>query len=270
MVRWPMHSDDLGGRWRPLVEVLVDAGCHAISSDLSRAFRATQVSVLDDESPFLARGGILLLGARTADGASSLGALRRLRSKYPELVVYLCDRLDRDLAAQMVRYARAGLDRFFVLESAGDRAALAECVRVRSLAPPPRAALRALSGAGLATRPQCLTEFALRNGHRGLSIAAVSQWFGVARRTLSWWCQIADLPPPRMLVRCARFLHHEELLSRGIVRASERAARLGFDTATELRQFLWKLRRTANRGSANSLSRAVPELNEPRELWLGW
>lgn len=227
---------------RPLVDVLVDAGCQVVSTELRRALRAAHVDVTGDVSPMAARGGILLLGARTADGASSLGALRRLRATRPELVVYLCDRLDRALAEQLVRYARAGLDRFFALESAEDEAAFAECVRMRSLAPLPEEELRALADLALSGLTGALVEHALRNAWQELSVSEVSSHFGRSPRSIEESLQKANLPSLHDLVRCGRYLHLLELKRAGVNPARERARRAGFGSATDARKWQWLLR----------------------------
>jgi hypothetical protein len=126
-----------------LIDVFIDWGCEAVPDAAVQELSARRVDVLNPGTA-LERGGVLLLGPRIADAASSLTALRELRRWNPSLSVYVCARAGSSLLREVTEYARAGADELFTIDSASDVADLVEHVLERIAAPPPEIELRAV------------------------------------------------------------------------------------------------------------------------------
>jgi hypothetical protein len=229
---------------RPFLDVFLDRGCEIDLEPALPSIPVIRVDVLRDEKR-LNGGGVLLLGARTADGDLSLKALRDLRRRNPHLIVFLCTGWERAVTGSLARYTRAGLDRYFPIGSQSDLSDLVQFLSMRVLAPPPEIALRSIATLKIARLPSELMRHAFRNSQCAESMVVVAKRFGHALRTLEGWLHDAMLPGANMLFRCGRFLHLQELDQRGVRDVDERALRLGFDTPTDLRQWRWRLRRSA-------------------------
>ena len=68
---------------------------------------------------------------------------------------------------------------------------------------------------------------------------------GAEVRTIEDFVEKAALPSARDLFRCGRYAHEGELKRRAVTSATERALRLGFDSATDLRKWKWRLKESA-------------------------
>lgn len=228
---------------RPLLEVYVDAGCDVVGQSVRRSLAAREIDILRDAGG-LEDGGVLLLGARTSDGAPALAALREMRRRTPHVLVFACASGSSHIQRELPRLAVAGLDQFFIVGSPADEADLVTVVSDRVLAPPPARALQALAALGLEPLHLRVAMHAYRNSQRATSMTDVARRFGRSLRTVEGWCDAPALPNMADLFRCGRYLHLVELEHRGVQSVTERAGRLGFATETNLRQWIWRLRRT--------------------------
>lgn len=195
----------------------------------------------------LEAGGVLLIGVKTRDGSSAVEDLRRLRRQHPHLVVFV--HLDRTpgCMAHATQLARAGADELFVVENERDEADLGRALVARLRAPPPQRPLKSLAERNIPLWPMRVASHLLRNGYHAISVSRVAGFFGRSVRTLRNDAYRAHLPTPTDVARIGRWLHLLELSRRGINDSSEHARRLGFATATELRQWKWRLRMSADR-----------------------
>jgi len=213
----------------------------AAGEPVRRTLAARPVDILEDTSAFQT-GGLLLLGARTSNGAPSLAALRELRRTYPHVLVFVCANRDSHVHGMLARYTVAGLDDLFTIQSPADLADLVRVVSKRVLTPPPVRALQALPGLGLESLPTRVAMHAFRNACGATGMTGVAARFGRSLRTVEAWCQAQGLPSLSDLCRCGRYLHLLELDRRGVRSTAEQAVRLGFGKPGNLRQWVWRLR----------------------------
>lgn len=251
---------------RPLLDVYVDAGCEVVEESALRQLAARRLDALRDAGR-LKDGGILLFGARTSDGAPSLAGLRALRRENRHVLAFACVRTDSHVHRDLARYTLAGLDQLFILESPADLSDLVRTVTERALTPPPLRALQTLPELGLERLPMCVVEHAFRNSPGASSLIDVAQRFRRSLRTIEHWCDAAAMPAVSELFRLGRYLHITQLETQFTISATERASRLGFQTATNMRQWIWRLRRSV---LANQrLREFVPRFEDLCALLLG-
>ena len=225
--------------------VFIDRGCDLGSEAGFRRLSPKMIDIRrDHDEARLARGGVLLLGSRTADGRPAFGALSELRHRYPHLVVYVCTRGDDLALGWIVRYTRAGADRFVTVGCERELADLVECVAERIQAPPPALEMCDLQVTMPASRGLRIALHCLRNAHRQQRLPGVAEHFGVALRTLLDYLVQSGLPCASDVCRVGRFLHLVELVRRGVRSPCEQAQRLGFSSATGMRKAKWQLRST--------------------------
>ena len=243
-----------------LLDVFIDEACELGGDPFLRSLRATAVNVLIDASR-LDAGGVLLLGGRTTDGAPSLRALTELRRRNSHVIIYLCARWDRALVGQFTQYVRAGIDEAFTISTSHDVMDLVHVVTRRVLAPPPVAALKAIADIGLEGRPRRFVLHAFRNSQFAVHMEDVARRWGYRLRTIESFLEKVPMACARDLYRCGRYSHHDELSLRGVVSVTERAARLGFDTAMNFRKWKWRLKESARTDTRlREFAEHIPEL----------
>lgn len=229
---------------RPLLDVFIDQSCELRGNPLLSPLNVTSLDVLRDAEKLNA-GGVLLLGARATDDASSLRVLAELRRKNPYVIVYLCVRWDRVTLERMPRYVRAGVDEMFTISGERDVLDLVEVVSRRILAPPPISTLMSIASQEFESRPLRFALHAFRNSQFAVALEEMAERWGYRLRTIEDFVEKAALPSARDLFRCGRYAHEGELKRRAVTSATERALRLGFDSATDLRKWKWRLRESA-------------------------
>lgn len=228
--------------------MFIDRGCEAVPDAAVRALSARRVDTLNPGAG-LEHGGVLLLGSGTADGASSLTALRDLRRRNPILIVYLCARAGGSVLGQITDYARAGADKLFTIGSVSDVAGLVAEVLERTAAPPPEIELRAVGAMKLPTRLLEWLQHVFRNANRPMPIDEVARALGQAARTIDEQLQDHDVPCLRDLWRCGQYSHLLELERRGVADVNDRARRTQLGDATDVAKFRYRLRVTMRRSA---------------------
>lgn len=250
------------GAKRQLLSLFIDQALQLSADGRLADFAPVLVDAARDVSA-MEEGGVLLLGGRTADGATSLVTVRQLRRHNPHLMIYLATPDDDAVVASLTKYARAGVDRVFVLSSPSDISELVSCVAQRLLAPPPEDALRCIDGLSVGSRQQQLALHAVRNSQAKEPLDSVAARFGQALRTLEDCLAVAGLPRLRDLYRLGRFLHGEELVRRGVSKPTERAIRLGFGSESNMRHQRARLRAAFRRDERlRSFATLLPGLED--------
>lgn len=256
-----------GGATSRLADVFVDRACDLATAPEIRGLRARVVDLREDVA-VLDRGGVLLLGSRTTDGAHCELAVRDLRQRNPHVVIFVCAPWDKDVLHRLTTYARAGIDRLFTVEGRSDLATLMQVVSERIAAPPPQHELTVAADQVASGRPLRILRHAFRNGYRHEPLPDVAARFGCAVRTLGLYLDDAELPCPEDLFRCGRYLHDVELQRRGVRRPTERATRLGFETATAMRK--WTARFRASVREEPRLAAFASRFSTLEPLRMGW
>ena len=236
---------------RTTVEIVIDSGCvgssrRVIENCLPALSHTTRDVLADLRSDVGAMSGAcaVVLGPRDHLGAPSASLIERLRSDAPHVGVFVVADGAAEIQPWLGRYARAGTDEVYCLDSEADRRSFTDSIRLRVSAPPPEVALRALwtHWIALAVRTQAI--HFVRNGHRLSDPAAHRRWFGISEKAMRARFRVLGLPTPWMLARVGRQLHVKELHERGNLPLSDIATRLGFETSLQLSVDRRRVRRT--------------------------
>ena len=228
------------------IPVCADRGCGFWSEPWFRGLAAERIDVSSSSRVFDG-GCVLLVGAAGQGRAASSGAVAELRRRNPLAVVYMLARAGEVEPGMLAQCARSGVDRVFTIGGRGDVADFVGVLSARLQAPLPERELLALADLELSGLTGALVEHALRNAWRDLSLSEIALHFGRSARTLGEQLQEAHLPCLRDLVRCGRYLHVAELRRLGVCSAREQARLAGFGSATEMRQWQWRLRNAIRR-----------------------
>ncbi|HLA13739.1 MAG TPA: hypothetical protein VJL28_00120 [Gemmatimonadaceae bacterium] len=241
-------------------QIVVDDGLRADWGMIGTALEALQPVRLDiareldnpDVRGSLHDAAVVLVGARSCEGAPSEILIERLRQELPHVGAYVCLRLVPAMAARARMYADAGADGLILLEGTADLHFLAYLMRARVAAPPPEREIRRVVEAVGPCRALSLAEYCLRTAFRRVRGHDVATWFGIDRKTVRSLLHASAFPTSSVLTRCGRHFHANELERRGIRSREAVARRLGFTDASALRTSRTRLRttlgNTSNRG----------------------
>ena len=239
-----------------MLEVFIDRACALGREPRVRALGPITLDAADPSTVNrLAGGGILLVCARTSDGAPSLPSVRAIRRANPHVVIVLCAEWREAGRIPLARWTVAGVDEFVTFGEALDVAEVLRVVQVRLEAPPPAEELKLLRAGSPASRELDVVLYGLRNSCGSLHAANLAARFGYSLRSIREFLLAAGFPRPRDVCRIGRFLHMAELIERGVEAPHELARRLGFGDATEMRKVKSRLRRSVLRGSDGALGR---------------
>ncbi len=239
-------------------EIVVDAGCAPLRDVITSAFardvpRGRGLHVIphwldlaradEDDSPDVISTPVALVGLRQSDGLPSEDLVQRLRGHSPALAIHVCAAGPHGLGERLVRFARAGADDVFVLDSAANSRALRAAVIARLLAPAPERVLRRFAAHFGPSEVTSMALHMLRNGFAARTVEQMARCFGLHRATLHERLRAEGFPSAGCLLRLSCDLHARELepvrgLTRDVI-----ARRVGRSGAPALRAVRWRLRK---------------------------
>ena len=219
-----------------------------------------------DTSRRLGGGGVLLIGARTSDGAAVLRSVRDIRKALPHVVIVLCVEWRDARRLPLSQWIRAGVDEFVTYGEPKDVAEVLRLIECHAMAPPPAEEIRMLWSTRAASWVREAVLFCLRNACRDLHVPDLARGFGYSPRTLTDSFSADGYPGPHDVCRVGRSLGMCELAERGIVAPPDLALRLGFSDTTEMRKAKWRLRTSILREPRSALSRFASGFPRLKEL----
>ena len=262
-----MGPSELWGGDEMLVDVFIDRACGVAADTSLRRLKPASIEVGDGLAlQRLSPGGILLIGARTSDGASALPTIRAIRCAYPGLIIVLCVEWQEASRICLSRWIRAGIDEYVTFGQSLGVAEVQQMVQGYMIVPPPVDEIRMLRSTLPASSAQDAVIYCLRNAFREFSVPDVSRRLGFSPRAFRDMLADAGYPKPRDVWRVGRFLQMAELLDRGIAVPQELARRLGFADSTEMRRAKWRLRNSVAHQRERALGRFLAMFPRLRTL----
>jgi AraC-like DNA-binding protein len=172
-----------------------------------------------------------------AEGATTVAAVRQIRSRYPALPILIYCTLTADSARQIAALCKAGADEVLLRGTDDTRSMLRELMRTATLSRVASEVCHRLSPR-LPADAMMIVSYCAQHASAPLSVAGVARALGVNRKTLLNRLVSANLPAPGVVISWCRLLVAAWVLEQGDRPVEQVALALGFGSGTGFRNML--------------------------------